>query len=118
MLDDSNQRTEKLRKQLKTANQKILTLTQAALPSSDKNNDTMVQLKQALELNEQRSVQIDEGQNQMTNLHARVSQLESLLAGKEQELVAFEIKYKKCVDKAKEVIKSIDSRAITGWLII
>lgn len=81
-------------------------------------NDTAVQLKQAVESNEQRGNLLEEAQNQITNLHNRVRQLETSLQNKDQELTTLDTKYRKCVEKAKEVIKSLDPRAIGGELVI
>lgn len=50
----------------------------------------------------------------MDEAHTRIAQVESTLATREQELVAFEAKYRKCVEKAKEVIKSFDPRVASG----
>lgn len=80
-------------------------------------SDMDIQLKQALELNEQRSSQIDEAQSQMTQLHTKIANLEAALAAKDQELLAADSRYKKCVEKAKEVIKTLDPRAINGKII-
>ena len=77
-------------------------------------NDTVVQLKQAVESNEQRGNLLEEAQSQITNLHNRVRQLETSLQNKDQELTTLDTKYRKCVEKAKEVIKSLDPRAIGG----
>lgn len=74
----------------------------------------MVQLKQAVESNEQRGNLLEEAQSQITNLHNRVRQLETSLQNKDQELTTLDTKYRKCVEKAKEVIKSLDPRAIGG----
>uniref|UniRef100_A0A6B2ECT5 Protein hook n=1 Tax=Phlebotomus kandelakii TaxID=1109342 RepID=A0A6B2ECT5_9DIPT len=110
LLDDSNQRTEKLREQLKQANQKILTLTQGQTDESSAKGNLVVQLRQALELNEQRASQVEESQLQMNNLQSKFSHLESALANREQELNASEVRYRKCVEKTKEMIKSLDPR--------
>lgn len=56
-MDDSNQRMEKLRGQLKTANQKILYYQSEEVVSKSSNSNEpniMAQLKQAIELNEQK----------------------------------------------------------------
>lgn len=39
------------------------------------------------------------------------------MAAREQEILAYDAKYRKCVEKAKEVIKSIDPRIASGRLI-
>ncbi|CAD7078856.1 unnamed protein product [Hermetia illucens] len=105
LLDDANKRNENLREQLKHSNERILSLTQASQSDDPtlKGAELAKQLKQVIELNEQKAIQLDEA-------HTRIAQVESTLATREQELVAFEAKYRKCVEKAKEVIKSFDPR--------
>ncbi|XP_053694661.1 protein hook isoform X2 [Sabethes cyaneus] len=117
LLDDANQRNEKLREQLKAANQRILHLSQNHSDDISAKSDMDIQLKQALELNEQRSSQIDEAQSQMTQLHTKLANLEAALAAKEHELLAADTRYKKCVEKAKEVIKTLDPRAVNGKIL-
>lgn len=112
LLDDANQRNEKLREQLKSANQKILALSQ-----NDQNkSDMQVQLKQAVELNEQKGSLLEQAQMQINSLSGRVKQLETTLQTKEQEYSSLDAKYKKCVEKAKEVIRAMDPRASNGEL--
>ncbi|XP_055549707.1 protein hook isoform X1 [Wyeomyia smithii] len=118
LLDDANQRNEKLRDQLKTSNQRILLLSQNHSDDISAKSDMDIQLKQALELNEQRSSQIDEAQLQMTQLHTKIANLEASLAAKEHELLAADTRYKKCVEKAKEVIKTLDPRAVNEALLL
>ncbi|KXJ80579.1 hypothetical protein RP20_CCG024354 [Aedes albopictus] len=118
LLDDANQRNEKLRDQLKAANQRVLLLSQHHSEDISSKSDMDIQLKQALELNEQRSSQIDEAQSQMTQLHTKIANLEAALAAKDQELLAADSRYKKCVEKAKEVIKTLDPRAINEALLL
>ncbi|XP_055709955.1 protein hook [Phlebotomus papatasi] len=110
LLDESQQRTEKLREQLKQANQKILTLTQGQTDESSAKGNLVGQLRQALELNEQRASQVEESQLQMNNLQAKVAQLETALANREQELTTAETRFRKCMEKTKEIIKSLDPR--------
>jgi len=45
-----------------------------------------------------------------------VTQLETNLSAREQEILVYDAKYRKCVEKAKEVIKSIDPRIASGKL--
>lgn len=118
LLDDANQRNDKLRDQLKAANQRIMLLSQNHSDEISSKSDMDIQLKQALELNEQRSSQIDEAQSQMAQLQAKVANLESALVAKEQELMAADTRYKKCVEKAKEVIKTLDPRAVNEALLL
>lgn len=109
LLNDANQRNEKLREQLKTSNQKILLLTSQNVSDDDKNKNGIVELR---ELCETREHLLEEAQSQITSSHSRVRQLEASLEGKAQELSALEVKYRKCVEKAKEVIKGLDPRML------
>lgn len=54
LLDDANQRSEKLREQLKAANQRILTLTQSSTDETAKADEAKVSQKESLDLNEQK----------------------------------------------------------------
>lgn len=99
LLNDANQRNEKLREQLKASNQKILLLTSQNVPDDEKNKIGVAESKETID---------EEGQSQVT----RVRQLEASLEAKTQELNNLEIKYRKCVEKAKEVIKGLDPRML------
>uniref|UniRef100_A0A182IM59 Protein hook n=1 Tax=Anopheles atroparvus TaxID=41427 RepID=A0A182IM59_ANOAO len=116
LLDDSNQRNEKLREQLKAANQKILLLSQHHADDGSTKSEMELQLKQTMELGEQRSSQIDE--THLSNLHTKIANLEAALAVKDQELQAADVRYKKCVEKAKEVIKTLDPHANNEALLM
>ena len=110
LLNDANQRNEKLREQLKVANQKILFVTSQNVSDDDKNKTGVLELR---ELCETRERLLEEAQSQITNSHTRVRQLEGSLETKNQELSALELKYRKCVEKAKEVIKGLDPRLLS-----
>jgi len=60
------------------------------------------------------ALQIEESATQNSTLQCKVTQLESSLATREQEVLAYEVKYRKCVERAKEVIKNIDPRIANG----
>lgn len=107
LLNDANQRNEKLREQLKATNQKILFLTSSQATSDEDKGD--VELR---DLCEQRERLLEEAQSQISNLHTRIQQMEASLEGKGHEYNALELKYKKCVEKAKEVIKGLDPRLL------
>ncbi|XP_030376923.1 protein hook [Scaptodrosophila lebanonensis] len=112
LLDDANKRCEHLREQLKTANERILSLSHASQSDDPvlKENEFGKQIKQLMELNDQKSNQLEEAVTQNATLQGKVTQLETNLATREQELMAYDVKYRKCVEKAKEVIKSLDPR--------
>lgn len=102
LLNDSNQRNEKLRDQLKEANQKILMLSSQT--DGDKNKNGNLELR---ELCDQRERLLEEAQSQITNSHQRIRQLEASLETKTHDFIGLELKYKKCVEKAKEVINGL-----------
>ncbi|KAH8263595.1 hypothetical protein KR044_011335, partial [Drosophila immigrans] len=112
LLDDANKRCENLREQLKTANERILSLSHASQSDDPilKENEFSKQIKQLMELNEQKTLQVEESATQISTMHGKITQLESSLATREQEVMAYEVKYRKCVERAKEVIKNIDPR--------
>lgn len=102
MLADANQRSEKLREQLKTANQKILQLqtqTDDPVKLADTANDAALDSKSQIEI---------------VRLQNKCSHLESDLMTREQELAQVESKFRKYTEKAKEVIKALDSRNSNG----
>lgn len=109
LLNDANKRNEKLREQLKVTNQKILLLSSEAAGDDDKAKNGILELR---DLCEQRERLLEEAQSQITNLHSRIRQLETSLEGKSHEYNTLELKYKKCVEKAKEVIKGLDPRLL------
>lgn len=109
LLNDSNQRNEKLREQLKAANQKILLLTSQSSADSEKSKSGSLELR---EICDQREKLLEEAQSQISNSHQRIRQLETSLETKTHDLIALETKYKKCVEKAKEVIKGLDPRLL------
>ncbi|XP_022234759.1 protein hook [Drosophila obscura] len=112
LLDDANKRCENLREQLKTANERILSLSHASQSDDPilKESEFGKQIKQLMELNEQKTLQLEESVTQSSSLQCKVTQLETNLTAREQEVMAYDAKYRKCLEKAKEVIKSFDPR--------
>ncbi|KAM7354675.1 hook microtubule tethering protein [Cochliomyia hominivorax] len=115
LLDDANKRNDNLREQLKVANEKIMTLTHATslgdnVSTNSGGNEFEKQIKQLVELSEQKALQLDETVNQNTVLQNKITQLENTLSAREHELALFDTKYRKCVERAKEIIKNLDPR--------
>ncbi|XP_068140780.1 protein hook [Drosophila tropicalis] len=110
LLDDANKRCEHLRDQLKSANERILSLSHASQSDDPilKENEFAKQIKQLMELNEQKTLQLEEAVTQNASYQCKVTQLETSLSSREQEILACDAKYRKCVQKAKEIIKNID----------
>uniref|UniRef100_A0A1I8Q0D3 Protein hook n=1 Tax=Stomoxys calcitrans TaxID=35570 RepID=A0A1I8Q0D3_STOCA len=117
LLDDANKRNTNLREQLKAATERIMSLTHVAATSEDgnaKGTDISKQMKHLLELNEQKAVQLDEYINQNTALQSKITQLETTLATRDQELLGLDTKYRKCVERAKDIIKNMDPRGLNA----
>lgn len=112
LLDDANKRNSNLREQLKSATERIMSLTHTS--SNDdvnmKGNDVSKQIKQLVELNEQKALQLEEYMNQNTSLQNKITQMEATLASRDQELLGLDSKYRKCVERAKDIIKNMDPR--------
>ncbi|XP_039754140.1 protein hook [Pararge aegeria] len=67
-------------------------------------------LTSAIEDSQRKSLQVEELQATLAEERRRVSKLQETLSAREAEVLATEDKYKKCVEKAKEVIKTLDPR--------
>ncbi|CAH2050626.1 unnamed protein product, partial [Iphiclides podalirius] len=106
LLEDYAARLEKQRTLNREANQRIMQL-EATLEAPHP------RLASAMEDNQRKSLQVEELQAALGEERRRVGKLQEALAAREAELLAHEDKYKKCVEKAKEVIKSLDPRTVT-----
>ncbi|XP_045536500.1 protein hook [Papilio machaon] len=106
LLEDYAARLEKQRGVNREAAQRIMQL-EAALEQPHP------RLASAIEDNQRKSLQVEELQGALGEERRRAAKLQEALAARDADLLALEDKYKKCVDKAKEVIKSLDPRTIT-----
>ncbi|KAL0851005.1 hypothetical protein ABMA28_006898 [Loxostege sticticalis] len=104
LLEDYAARLEKQRAVNREANQRIMQL-EATLEAPHP------RLASAIEDSQRKSLQVEELQAALSEERRRTSKLQEALSAREAELLATEDKYKKCVEKAKEVIKSLDPRA-------
>ncbi|XP_077292324.1 hook microtubule tethering protein isoform X2 [Arctopsyche grandis] len=118
LLEDYAQRLEKQRNINREANQKIMQL-EASIEESKTAGEVgqktqQVQLEtrmtQVLDDNQRKSLQIDELMAAIQLEKQKTKVLQENLGQKEGELLATEEKYRKCIDKAKEVIKTLDPR--------
>ncbi|XP_049875363.1 protein hook [Pectinophora gossypiella] len=103
LLEDYAARLEKQRAINREANQRIMQL-EATLEAPHP------RLASAIEDSQRKSLQVEELQASLAEERRRVSKLQETLSAREAELLATEDKYKKCVEKAKEVIKTLDPR--------
>ncbi|XP_013134880.1 PREDICTED: protein hook [Papilio polytes] len=106
LLEEYAARLEKQRGVNREAAQRIMQL-EAALEQPHP------RLASAIEDNQRKSLQVEELQGLLGEERRRAGKLQEALAARDADLLALEDKYKKCVDKAKEVIKSLDPRTIT-----
>lgn len=57
---------------------------------------------------------IDDASSQIGQLQSKIGQLEATLSARDQELAAADARYRKSVEKTKEIIKTIDPKALAG----
>ncbi|XP_072941236.1 protein hook [Epargyreus clarus] len=103
LLEDYAARLEKQRATNREAYQRIMQL-EAMLEAPHP------RLASAIEDNQRKSLQVEELQATLAEERQRASKLQEALSAREAELLATEDKYRKCVEKAKEVIKTLDPR--------
>ncbi|CAK1540158.1 unnamed protein product [Leptosia nina] len=103
LLEDYATRLEKQRAMNREANQRIMQL-EASLEAPHP------RLASAIEDNQRKSLQVEELQAALAEERRRVGKLQEAIAAREAELVATEDKYKKCVEKAKEVVRTLNPR--------
>ncbi|XP_037303195.1 protein hook-like [Manduca sexta] len=103
LLEDYAARLEKQRAMNREANQRIMQL-EASLEAPNS------RLASAIEDNQRKSLQVEELSAALAEERRRAAKLQEALSARDAELLATEDKYKKCVEKAKEVIKTLDPR--------
>ncbi|GBP39969.1 Protein hook [Eumeta japonica] len=116
LLEDYAARLEKQRAAHREANQRIMQL-EATLESARAEPAPHPRLAAALEDSQRKSLQVEELQTALAEERRRAAKLQEALAARDAELLATEDKYKKCVEKAKEVIKTLDPRT-TGQQLL
>ncbi|XP_026467106.1 protein hook-like [Ctenocephalides felis] len=107
LLDESNVRIDHLRCQLREANQKILEL-QSLVQGNQLEVD--VKLKQSDELDKDKSQRLEESFSQIVAYRQKITTLQETLSQKDAEISAADEKYRRCIEKAKQVIRSIDPK--------
>lgn len=107
LLAEANTRADKLREQLKDANQKILHLQDAS--STEMGTDESSEEK--LEKDSSSNAAL------LASLQAKIANLESTVSLKNHDLTAAEVRYKKLLEKAKEVIKTVDQNGTVDELL-
>ncbi|KAJ0182408.1 hypothetical protein K1T71_001777 [Dendrolimus kikuchii] len=103
LLEDYMVRLQEQRDINRQANQKIMALEASLEEPNPKLASTM-------EDNQRKSLQVEELQATLAEERRRSAKLQESLSAREAELLATEDKYKRCVEKAKEVIKTLDPR--------
>ncbi|XP_020294419.1 protein Hook homolog 3 [Pseudomyrmex gracilis] len=126
LLEDSQERVNTLRGQNRKANQKIIEL-EAQLEEvmgsrfgDDSKNDNVGLNQKVLQLQdelrkaqterERLTLQLEERENALQTQKQKVYTLQEKLSRKEDENAALEERYRKYIDKAKSVIKSLDPK--------
>lgn len=126
LLEDSEERVNTLRGQNRKANQKIIEL-EAQLEEvmgsrfdDDSKNDNVGLNQKVLQLQdelrktqtekERLTLQLEERENALQTQKQKIYTLQEKLSRKEDENAALEERYRKYIDKAKSVIKSLDPK--------
>lgn len=107
LLEDYAARLEKQRATNREASQRIMQLEAALEAKAEAHNP---RLAHAIEDSQRKSLQVEELQAALAEEKRLVAKMQEALAAREAEVLATEDKYKKCVEKAKEVIKTLDPR--------
>lgn len=103
LIEDYRARLEKQRAENREASQRIMQL-EATLEAPHP------RLASAIEDNQRKSLQVEELQNALSEERRRSAKLQEDVAARDADLLALEDKYKKYVEKAKEVIRTLDPK--------
>ncbi|KAG7310526.1 hypothetical protein JYU34_003312 [Plutella xylostella] len=93
--------------------QRIMQLEAALEAKAEAHNP---RLAHTIEDSQRKSLQVEELQAALAEEKRLVAKMQEALAAREAEVLATEDKYKKCVEKAKEVIKTLDPRTTDATL--
>lgn len=126
LLEDSEERVNTLRDQNRKANQRLIELenkleelTECQASGEIKNenshwqqkiNQLMDDLRKVQVERERLALQVEERESALQTQKQKVFSLQENLTRKEEDLAALEERYKKYIDKAKSVIKSLDPK--------
>lgn len=126
LLEDSEERVNTLRNQNRKANQRIIELENKLeeLTESQANGEMKTDssgwqqklhlltedLRKAQAERERLSIQVEERETALQTQKQKVFSLQESLTRKEEDLAALEERYKKYIEKAKSVIKSLDPK--------
>lgn len=125
MLDDTNSRKNELETELRIANQKIMELESQVedLQENQKtvSNEEIIEIKKKLNEQIQRiqekdnqiiklKTQLDEQESRLSDNSDKIQDLQEQLNKKAEEMKLMEARYKKYLDKARTVIKTLDPK--------
>ncbi|KDR07771.1 Hook-like protein 3 [Zootermopsis nevadensis] len=119
LLDESTQRVNQLRMELRLANQRIMELESQVEELHESGGvvgmrqrlaDLQGQLHVAQGENERRVSQLEEREVSIAEHKQKAAALQEALRRKEAELHALEERYKKCIEKAKSVVKTLEPK--------
>ncbi|XP_044016179.1 protein Hook homolog 3 [Aphidius gifuensis] len=126
LLDDSEERLNTLRAQNRKSNQRIIELENKLEDITEQKNyddnkidnitlqNQILQLKNEIKLfdseRERFTIQIDEKESSLLMLKQKTTVLQDSLTRKEYEYATLEDRYKRYIEKAKSVIKSLDPK--------
>jgi len=130
LLDDANARKNELESELRISNQRVLELgaqledlqeSQTRTAATDETTELRKKLSQHMQKTsqlegelQQKQAKLDELQPQLATHEQTLNQLKEQLAKKEEEMRQMEDRYKRYLEKAKNVIKTLDPKHNSG----
>ncbi|XP_050438747.1 protein Hook homolog 3-like [Adelges cooleyi] len=117
LLDDTRQQYNQLRLDNRKANQRIMELESDLKEQSDENSNEwkskIKELQNKLQCEKDtRSMDIEEKNAAITEKDQLINLLQVTINQKDLELQEWEEKHKKCIEKAKSVVKSMDMKSV------
>jgi len=121
LLDEANQRNDHLTAENRRSNQRLLELESHISELVEKGEEggtalknhlsqLKIDLKLALEEKDRRGKQLEERDASLQEYEQRLLAAQEALARKEQAYKALEENYNKCLEKARDVVKSLDMK--------
>ncbi|XP_063219219.1 protein Hook homolog isoform X2 [Bacillus rossius redtenbacheri] len=122
LLDDANRQVNKLQLDSRVTNQRILELEsqleELQEPGSTGIRQRLTELQDQVRVaqheRDQKSVLLEERDASLVESKQKVAMLQEMLKRKEMEIQGLEERYRKYIEKAKSVIKSLDPKQNTG----
>ncbi|XP_054290464.1 protein Hook homolog 3-like isoform X2 [Macrosteles quadrilineatus] len=120
LLDDAQQQINQLRLENRQLNQRIMELEGEVTDLHERGEDSVSTLKVKIkdlenklqQEKEQRTAELEEREMALAEKKQIITLMQETISQKELEVQESEDKYKKCIEKAKNVVKAMDSKQV------